>query len=193
MGRVFYYANTCPLSHECTSQSWKKARCWGWTIDEAQDYLMQHVSKSGHHSHRSRQEKEDIVATFSFITDVSDEVPSESEESEPGRKRSKHQPSMNDYPIGARRPATGSSGSGASAPATPPPNAVLESRIAVRDRDTITISRQQLDSAMDSINRAYSACRHAQKLSAAAAEAFSQESEVLLEAKSAVEAIRRLV
>jgi hypothetical protein len=194
MSRVYYFANTCPLSHECSTASWKKAHCWGWTLEEAQDQLMQHLSKSGHHSHRSRAEKEDIVSTYSFLCDLSDEVlqsdSEECEESQPGRKKQKTHHVVNNHPIGARiRMATGSSAS-ASAPATPPRS---ETQMAVRDKDVITISRQQLDSAMDSINRAYQACRHAQKLSAAAAEAFSQESEVLLEAKSAVDAIRRLV
>jgi hypothetical protein len=197
MSRVYYFANTCPLSHECSTASWKKAHCWGWSLEEAQDQLMQHLSKSGHHSHRSRAEKEDIVASYSFLCDLSDEVlqsdEEECEESQPGRKKQKTEYGVNNRPIGARpRMATGSSASSAefAAPGTPPRS---QTQMVVRDKDVITISRQQLDSAMDSINRAYQACRHAQKLSAAAAEAFSQESEVLLEAKSAVDAIRRIV
>jgi hypothetical protein len=186
MSRVYYFANSCPLSHECSTASWKKAHCWGWTIEEAQDQLMSHLSKSGLHSHRSRAAKEDIVANYSFLCDVSDEVlqsdSEECEESQPERKKPKHHHVVSKPPIGARlKVATGSSASASGlAPTTPPADAILESRMAVRDKDIITISRQQLDSAMDSINLAYQACRHAQKLSAAAAEAFSQESRGLV-------------
>jgi hypothetical protein len=195
MSRVYYFAQACPLAHECSTASWKKAHCWGWTIEEAQSMLMQHLCKSGLHSHRSRAEKEDIVHSYSFACDLSDEVLQSDEEEceEPERKRPKTEYGANKGPIGARpRPAAGSSASSAefAAPGSPPRSST---QMVVRDRDVITISRQQLDSAMDSINRAYQACRHAQKLSAAAAEAFSQESEVLLEAKSAVDAIRRIV
>jgi hypothetical protein len=78
---------------------------------------------------------------------------------------------LDNIPIGARGlarlPAAGAASS--SAPSGPP---------------------SHLTAALDSVARAYNAARHAQKLAAAAAEAFGSEAEVLLETRAALEAMR---
>ena len=56
--------------------------------------------------------------------------------------------------------------------------------------DYVEMTRQQFDSICDSVQRAYNATRHAQRLSAAASAAFSSEAEVLLEAKATLDAIK---
>lgn len=54
----------------------------------------------------------------------------------------------------------------------------------------VEMTRQQFDSICDSVQRAYNATRHAQRLSAAASAAFTSEAEVLLEAKATLDAIK---
>ena len=46
--RSYFYCKVCPMQ-KCSPQSWKKARVWGWTEDEAKHYLIQHLVHSGHH------------------------------------------------------------------------------------------------------------------------------------------------
>ena len=41
--KMFYYYDACPCAVQCSEASWKKAKVWGWTPEEAKARLMRHL------------------------------------------------------------------------------------------------------------------------------------------------------
>lgn len=167
-GQQFFYVQHCPLDLECSQQSWRKARVWGWTEDECRARLLHHLICSSHHAGHNEEEVEAIVETTTLIEDFDDEVV----RPEPKRQR-----------------ASNSSQAASSLAASS--RATSSSRLPPADDGDVTLSRKKLNAALDSVGRAYNAARHSQKLASAASEAFASEAEVLLEARSALEALKR--
>lgn len=169
---VFYFVSECPLGEGCTSASWKKARVWGWTPEECKAKLRRHLMMSG--NHKVDEVGAELMAE-AVTLDTMDWKPEEkggnssaASASQHLAKRARQEPPDAAFAIGARVPEASRCGPVSSG------------------------SADKIDTALDSITRGFNAARHAQKLSAAAAEAFASEAEVLLEAKSALEAIKAM-
>ena len=47
---TFWVCKGCPLADECKPESFKRAKCWGETREEAMRHLVHHLVHSSHHS-----------------------------------------------------------------------------------------------------------------------------------------------
>ena len=45
----YFTIGECPLKDECTTKSFGRAKCWGWTPEEARAKLLDHLKTSGLH------------------------------------------------------------------------------------------------------------------------------------------------
>lgn len=189
---VYFRARACPDLDNCTAPAWKRAACWGWTEQECRAAILKHLRRSTLHA--------DMPDEDCMI--LSDDARLERIEydSEPGpiegppprkRHRSARHEADTDVPvdveeeielrtreIAAEREPQNQLAV-AMVPRTPP------------RRPTTTIPTELLKNVSDALTRAHTAARHAQRLSTAAASAFSTEAEVIKEVHDTVEAVLR--
>ena len=43
---TWLYVDKCPCKDDCSSQSWKKAKVWGWTEESCKEQLKHHLGAS---------------------------------------------------------------------------------------------------------------------------------------------------
>ena len=48
-GETYFYCAACPCAESCSAAAWKRAAVWGWTLEEAKNVLMRHLTLSGNH------------------------------------------------------------------------------------------------------------------------------------------------
>ena len=60
----------CPFESECSETTFKKWRCWGPTIEDANERLRQHLLGCGHHSKRASMDAQSIEEALSGAVPV---------------------------------------------------------------------------------------------------------------------------
>ena len=55
----YWVCRACPLAAECSEKSFRKWRCWGYTLDLCKQRVMQHLAGSGLHSGDSSEDRTD--------------------------------------------------------------------------------------------------------------------------------------
>ena len=195
MATSYHVFMECPLKHECSEASFKKASCWGWTPEEAKERLKTHLMKSGNHKHNDFTD--DTVET------ILESVMGELQElpwtpANKGKKRHLHYDGYDggaQYDGGARPYDSHTSSvvwetlrqldardkpsdSQAMQLAQPQPK-----RKPQEKEKGVTLRVEQARLCRDALTRAHTAARHAQRLCSAAATAFSDEAETIAEAQ----------
>ena len=167
----YYYFRTCPLCDDCSVQSFAKAKCWGWTEDEAKEQLAAHLIKSGLH-------ELDAEPAWAIVEAATLEV-GDGSKWKKGR-RDAHALAK----VQAAPPAKGLKRPGSS----------TELAVGIRGSGNggVFVSKEKLQMVIDSLARASTSAKHSQKLAAAAAEAFGAEATVLAETKATFEAMKSL-
>ena len=227
---MFYYFDACPLAVQCSDASWKKAKVWGWTPEEAKARLVRHlqvvfVCLSGFgksvtsNEHYTSQDSTDSISSIvpfapGFVYNrhkfkvcsapksttpqkiqVSSLHPCDKTRAVSLAESAPMLQAVADEDFEQDEVAEPTGGQVAkrlrSAPRTPtfsPPEVIQPGASGY-----VEMTRGQFESICDSVQRAYNATRHAQRLSAAASAAFTSEAEVLLEAKATLDAIKATI
>ena len=165
--REFFDVETCPALNECSSSSWKHAAVWGWTEDECRSQLFKHLTNSNKHSSMPASDRKQLVAGVDLIADVYQM-----------EKRGRGEESAGS---GGPQLAIGA-GSGGPHRHDEEEQAIVSemelAQLALDQEDHVggVILRQvEFDSMIDSVTRASSCAKSAQRLAASAAKAFSDE------------------
>ena len=163
----------------CTKQSWKKAKVWGWRPDECKEALYDHLRNSAHHKLSHEAAMETIPAT---------KIVRFSEWQDPAEKKRKRGGSPE---ATSRAPQTPlDPPKRRRSPSPPRKLPAVERQLAVA-QDQVTISRTMLHNLVDSCVRQQRALQNAQRLSMAAASSFAEEQSVVNEIKIHLEAALR--
>lgn len=199
----YFFVAECPLKETCTPSAWKKAACWGWSLEEARSQVVRHLMKSGHHQ-MGKDAAEELADTIEI-----EQAPYE--EPRPS-KRARHQgprPTTSDDSGGASSRIIGALTALADAadaalagqrhmggpltlppmpPPGPPPFAMVSGgHVGSRGAPpgTVNLRIDIAQAAMDNMQRAVGSARHAQRLCQAAALGFGQEAEAIADARRA--------
>ena len=176
----YFFVAECPAMNECSSQAWKNGRVWGWTEEECRMQFNKHLINSGKHKNLSPEEREQLTSGADVYTD-----------NQPDQKRYK-----------------GGTGS-ASSVGTQPQLAIGAAQQHMHDQqeEQLAFEEQQLvaafaapnhivlrevefESIIDSVSRAATAAKSAQRLAAGASKAFADEVAALGAVKAHLEKIR---
>jgi len=166
----YYYFATCPLYDDCSAMSWSKAKCWGWTEDEAKEQLFQHLVRSGLHELDPEEAWAQVEAATLEVGDGSKWLKKGRRDAHALAKVQAAPPSK-----GLKRPSSST-----------------ELAVGIRGSGNggVFVSKEKLQLVIDSLARASTSAKHSQKLAAAAAEAFGAEATVLAETKASFEAMK---
>jgi hypothetical protein len=196
--REFFWVEFCPAMHECSSQSWKNAKVWGWTEAECRGELMKHLSNSSKHN-LSFHDRQALVDGVDLCVDVYEGQPQQQQQQQqPPQKRSKvigagqqqqHQQQQQELlAIGASQQEQEYS-----------EIEITEMQLAqhalqAQDQQDhvgrVVLRQVEFDSIIDSVGRAATCARYAQKLAAQASKAFGDEVAALENTKAHLETIK---
>ena len=207
---LFFYMKECPMSHECNKENFKKWEPWGWTEEECRHQVKEHLMHSGKHTENcppgdTREELYESLLDGSII-ESANYVPDQ-----PKRKkqRSERCPQTPTDGAASAAAADGDAELGGLPACTPKhgntvPPAALQQRTLTQDgviglmrmmsdsrgsaSSSAPVDRQDLRTVSDSLARCVTAARHAQKLSAMAATAFSDEAQIFEDVKAFIDA-----
>ena len=164
--REFFFVECCPAMNECSKSSWKNAAVWGWTEEECRQQLTKHLTNSGKHPSMLAADRKLLVAGVDLIADVHVFQKRGRGEESAGSSDGQQQ-----LAIGAGQPRY-------QAEEEAEFNEMELAQQALDQEDHVgqVILRQvEFDSMIDSVTRASSCARSAQRLAASAAKAFSDE------------------
>ena len=182
---TYFEIDECPLADECTQAHFANAKCWGHTQAEARDRVMAHLLGSGLHQ-AYRRKRKDYEKLVEGCTVKEKDWPTE-----PAPKARRHA-----QPYSDKREAP----KGAGVPRSPPQavdQAPAQQPIAASSQ-SVTLLRpspkacsmppQEYKTIIDACARACQAAKHAQRLSAAAANMFAEEAMVFKDVQNFMEA-----
>ena len=193
----YWYVKECPLASDCSSQSWKKAGCWGKSPEEAKRRCAFHLEKSSLH----KLTAEDAVA----IADLAELDSYEDEEMPEEEPHPKKKPRQYDLVQQVTSQVMGAIGSGAiGSPAVGVLGAAPKKGLPLSSSSSVSIvgtSQQERTSkivlrygefqaALDSVNRAVQSAEQAHRLSLAASRAFADEVTALQSVRDNLTAIK---
>ena len=179
----------------CTKQSWKKARVWGWRPEECASALYDHLRNSAHHK-LSHEAATETVATAKIEKFSEWQDPAEKKRKRGGSPEATSRAPQTplDPPKRRRSPSPPRKlAAGERQQAAEPLQvqvAPVPGQLAVA-QDQVTISRSMLLNLVDSCVRQQRALQNAQRLSMAAASSFAEEQSVVSEIKIHLEAALR--
>ncbi len=186
--REYYYVESCPAQHECSRSSWNNAKIWGWTELEARQQLDKHLGNSSLHKSVCDKDRKILVEDANLVADVhhfEKKGKHDSAGSSDGQQRLAIGAGDSD---GHQRLGTGAGSSdgqrrlaiavGNQQDETPEFSDMQMRQAELDQQDHVggVILRQvEFDSIIDSVTRASTCARSAQRLAASAAKAFSDE------------------
>ena len=187
MSCKFWYAKECPLAHECSEQNFKSWNPWGWSEESCRKQVLKHLKGSGKHKdYVPKGETRDVeYEAFVEAMEISEDF------YEPQETKGKKRHVDEDLPQ-----------AGAPIVARPKSMAALQNEMHVgvlsmsrmmmgggsSSSCPAPVSRQDLREVSDSLARCVTSARHAQRLSAMAAQAFNDEAGIFEEVKGFIEA-----
>ncbi len=177
-GQVYFYAKECPLSEQCSAQSWKKASCWGETEEGAREQLVRHLMTSGHH----KLSKTDAQSMAELAT--MEEYYEEEEAGPPAKKQAVG------AAIGAKAAQQASSQALLPRLAAGMPSSHSSGLMPASSSGLIFLRVHEFQSSIGCVNRALHSAQQAHRLSLAASRAFADEVAALTEVKQSLEAIK---
>jgi hypothetical protein len=203
--REFFWVEFCPAMHECSSQSWKNAKVWGWTEDECRGELMKHLTNSSKHN-MSFEDRQNLVDGVDLHADVYEEQPQQQQQQQqPPQKRSKvigagqqqqHQQQQQELlAIGAGQQQQHQQQQQQEYSEIE----ITEMQLAQHAQQAqdqqdhvgrVVLRQVEFDSIIDSVGRAATCARYAQKLAAQASKAFGDEVAALENTKAHLETIK---
>ena len=213
----FWVCKECPLATDCKPESFKRAKCWAETREEAMSALVHHLVHSSHHS-IPEDEAETMASTAAFAQeDWPPTKPAPVLAVSPTRRRAPAEKKevarrSRSPPVTAAASKAGGSQSRANVVndrianegAGPVFVEVLEHCATLMKefkkpppphldlytaRDILMIPAEKVKHAIDALGRGITAATHAQRLALAAANSFSVEVEVLTDVKKTLEAV----
>jgi hypothetical protein len=184
--REFFYCEFCPALNDCSRGSWKNGAVWGWSEEECRFQLNKHLQNGGNagkHQTMSASDRKLLVAGADLVCDVH-HFPKRGRHAEDGQASSSE---GHPAPIGARQADYQIEAGGEMC------DALQLAQMAADQEDHVghVVLRQvEFDSIIDSVARASSCARSAQRLAASAAKAFSDEVASLDAVKGHLQKIR---
>ena len=164
--RQFYYVESCPAMNACSRTSWKNAAVWGWSQAECKSQLSKHLTVSGKHQSMKASDRKLLVEGADLVEEV---------HTFEKRPRLEEGAGSSD---GQQQLAIGRG-----------PPCYMEDEMAelnelelaqqALDQEShcggVILRQVEFDSMIDSVSRAATCARSAQRLAASAAKAFSDE------------------
>ena len=186
--KTWFYVPECPLAGDCSRQAFKKAQCFGETEEAARAAVRRHLEASGLHklSHHEAGEWAAYATIIAFSEEEpeEDELEVEVELDEPPQKRQR----------GGSSGGKGGQGKGDKGKKDFIANVVKEtvqqlgsSARGSSGSGVVTVRRAELQMAVDSMARAATAAKQAQRISTTAARAFGDEAAAFEECRVKLE------
>lgn len=166
-GERYYFYGSCPLKDQCTQSSFKKAKCWGWSIPAARESLKNHLMNSGCHL-LSEDKAYEAIDDFD---DLQSEVVKEASEKRRRTLEEEEQPKV---------------ASGSSMTPKPPPK---ETQVQAPRGDDVVLTRSQAQKILKSVLKAREACRALERLCGDGRQAFADEAQELAEQREILKTI----
>jgi hypothetical protein len=169
--REFFYVETCPALSDCSKSSWKNGAVWGWTEAECRFQLNHHLQNAGKHAGMSASDRHLLVAGCDIVQDFH-HVPKKQRAAEFNQASQGSGSAYQQPAIGAGRQQYQDEEGGENCDALALAQAAMDQEDHVGH---VTLRQVEFDSIIDSVARASTCARSAQRLAAGAAKAFSDE------------------
>ena len=63
-GTKYFNMPACPWHEDCSKEAWKRAKVWGWSMEELRSSLQKHLKNSSMHHNRSEPEIDALVESL---------------------------------------------------------------------------------------------------------------------------------
>lgn len=193
----YFKAQCCPDQERCSDASWDRAKVWGYTEEEARQKLKEHLENSSKHNQNLEPEEIEVMVQSAEVVEAewAQPVAKKSRMSSPD-KQAAASAAATEIAAAATRSAVQSivgelfaGGSAVKPLLAASCKALSLPPVEKRGIATVTVRTEVIKHVVDALDRAHTAARHAQRLSQAAASAFSSEAEIMMETKQVLAAL----